>query len=314
MIGSPNKIGVVRHAVAAMGTRFEFVLEDGPQAAAIAEEAGELVLEWHDMLSAFTRGSVVGRINGSGGKWIRIDGEVAELLAACASLHAETGGAFDPTIGSAMRAFGHRGDADACGMAVSGMVVPGMVVLGMDRVELDGPWVRLADPGVELDLGGIAKGHALDLVAARFREHGIQSALAHGGTSTAVSIGRAPDGTAWRVRLGAEREAPVIELVDGAVSVSDIAGRVADGTGHVVDPRSGLAVSHRRRAAVTGASARWCDAWSTALLVLGAGEAEPSGGSWMVWDGADLEPSRGPMIELADSGFVDRTGLADRKS
>lgn len=280
MIAETEQSGVVRHAVSAMGTRFELVLDAGPMgrsmAGAIAEEAGELILDWHDRLSAFARGSVVGVLNASGGAWVRLDGEVAELLAACFALHDETGGTFDPTLGAAMRAAGHRGE--------SGAAVTGEAAFGLAALELDGAWARLTRPGVELDLGGIAKGHALDLVAELLREHGGTSALAHGGTSTAIAVGCAPDGSPWRVRLGPMVDAPVVELVDRAMSVSAIAGRVADGNGHVLDPRTGRAVSHRAQAAVVGKSARWCDAWSTALLVLDDGDAvEPSGGEWMVW-------------------------------
>lgn len=269
---------IVRHALLAMGTRFELVLEDRPLANAIAEEAGQLLLDWHGRLNAFSRGSDIGRLNAAAGAdapWLRLDGEVAELLRTCVDLHRATVGAFDPTLGGAMRALGHRDP------------VPSEPAWGMDALELDGPFARLTRAGVEIDLGGIAKGHALDLVGQLLRDHGVERSLVHGGTSSAIGIGHAPDGSPWRVRLGSD--GPTVDLTDRAMSLSAIGGRTAAGGGHVVDPRTGRAVSHRSQAAVIGSSARVCDAWATALLVLDddAPGPEDPGYEWKVWHTTD---------------------------
>ena len=283
---------IVRHAVMAMGTRFELVLGDGPMAGAIAEEAGELLLDWHTRVSAFSKGSDIGRLNAAAGlgdrAWVRLDGEVAELLHACIDLHHATRGAFDPTLGGAMRALGHRdqpSDGPSAGPSPA---------WGMAAFELDGVFGRIVRAGVELDLGGIAKGHALDRVAALLCEHGVAHALVHGGTSSAVGIGTAPDGSPWRVRIGGA-EGPAVDLTDRALAVSAIAGRVAEGQGHVIDPRTGAAVSHRAQAAVLGRCARECDAWATALLVLDEADFDPrvelSDHEWMIWNTLDASPT-----------------------
>jgi FAD:protein FMN transferase len=164
--------------------------------------------------------------------------------------------------------------------------------------------VRLEGPGTRIDLGGIAKGHALDQAGALLRSHGVTSALLHGGTSSVVAIGApgapgGPDG--WRVALGPGPGAATVTLRDEALSVS--AASPPGNAGHIVDPRTGRGVEEARRAAVVGPSARLADAWSTAATVLGA-RPPGCGPEWRVeLSGSDLRP---PHLSRADltSGAV----------
>ena len=123
--------------------------------------------------------------------------------------------------------------------------------------------LRCSTREVPLDLGGIAKGHALDLAAGVLRSHGVSSAFLHGGTSSAIGIGTPPGLEGWRVQLAGGGE---VMLRDLGLSVS----AVWEGNPHpTLDPRTGKEVPGPRRAVVTGSSARMCDALSTAALVSG---------------------------------------------
>jgi thiamine biosynthesis lipoprotein len=121
-----------------------------------------------------------------------------------------------------------------------------------------------------LDLGSVGKGWALGRAAELLGEAGIDCALLHGGTSTVVAIGAPPDAEQWKVALPDGCE---VELRDEALSVSATWGKsFSDGGrihGHVLDPRSGIAVTGGRMAAVALPSAADSDALSTALLVRG---------------------------------------------
>jgi thiamine biosynthesis lipoprotein len=214
---------------------------------------------------------------------VPLDDDLFDLLDACRRLHEQTGGAFDPTVGPLMAAW--RLQADAGGDAPAS-VEDARRVVGMDKVVLDRRerTVRFAEPGVSLDLGGVAKGDALDGAAAILRDLGVASALLHAGTSTVVAIGEPPaEGRepsvatpadvprGWRIAIGAEPGAPTVALRDAALSVSGPHGRTVEhesGTvGHVLDPRTGRSVQAASLAAVVTRSARDADAWSTALLV-----------------------------------------------
>ncbi len=256
-----------------MGTRFEVVLwgDEAPRLRACAEAALERIAELERRYSRFRPDSVLSFVNAhAGDRPVGIDADTFELLAACARAWLDSGGAFDPTISPLMRAWGFHGEP--------GDVQAAAACVGMDGVRLHDAarTVRFTRPGISLDLGGIAKGQALDEAAAIVREAGVSCGLLHGGTSTVVAIGSPPGEAGWVVEV---RGSPYrVVLNDRAMSVSEPSGRVVvrDGRrlGHVLDPRNGTPVDGARLACVVGQSAMETDAWSTALLVLGA---RPSG-------------------------------------
>jgi thiamine biosynthesis lipoprotein len=130
--------------------------------------------------------------------------------------------------------------------------------------------VRLTRPGVTLDFGAVAKGFALDRAAAIVREHGVRSALLHGGTSSVVGIGAPPGEDGWRVAVRSDAEPRMVTLHNRAMSVSAPRGRRnSDGHGHILDPRTGASAGSADTAAVLCDRADVADAWSTALVVLG---------------------------------------------
>jgi thiamine biosynthesis lipoprotein len=246
-------------ALAAMGTRFELVLPglDETRERAAGEAALAEIAEWDARLSLFQSDSLLAHVNREAGRRaVRVEPGTFELLETCARLLADSEGAFDAGLGAAMAAQGFRGDA-ARATARSGA--------GFAAVELDARnhSVRFADATVQLDLGGIAKGFALDRASEVLREAGVSTALLHGGTSTVLALGAPPGAAGWRVALDLEDAAPRALLCDRALSVSARHGRRNDfGAGHVL----GASVA---RAAVEAPDATLADAWSTALLVLG---------------------------------------------
>jgi thiamine biosynthesis lipoprotein len=165
-------------------------------------------------------------------------------------------------------------------------------VSGWNRIRLDASEfsVTFDCPGVELDLGALGKGYALDRALELLTEAGVAHVLLHGGTSSILTRGLAPDGRAWRVGLPGPRDSlpeatglitppgkpsvtHSLELHDESLSVSAVWGKSfiegGEELGHVLDPRTGEPVRRARRAAVVGPEAAVSDALSTALLVLG---------------------------------------------
>lgn len=234
-----------------MGTRFEVVLPgDDPEALRPAGEAALAEIEeWHRRLTRFEPDSQLSHILRAAAEApVVVDRDLYALLEDCATIWRASGGAFDPSLGS-----------------------------GMDAVALDAgeSTIRFTRPDVSLDLGAIAKGHALDHAALVLREAGVTRALLHGGTSSVLAIGRPPDEPGWKIALAGSGNPPtVVTLADQALGASSQFQRQ-----HVQDPRTGeSARSGARLAAVIGPSARLCDAWSTALLVLGRRpDSMPSG-------------------------------------
>jgi thiamine biosynthesis lipoprotein len=219
----------------------------------------------HRQLSRFEASSLVSHLHRVAAQMeVSLDRPTFDLLADACAVRAASAGAFDPTLGT-----GGAG---------------GGIILDPERAT-----VRLTRPGVRLDLGGIAKGHAIELAAGVLAEAGIESAFLHGGGSSGMAMGRPPGGPGWRVALGDEPGAPVPTLVDAAFSVSATRHRAngrAAGQAHLVDPATGLTLDSVRSAAVVGPGARLADAWATALCVPGAGSRGPGPG-WQAWQRQD---------------------------
>jgi len=262
----------VRLAASAMGTRFELVLhaDDPLRLRAAGEEAVREILALHRGLSAFDRASDVSRLNReAAARPVRIDTRLFDLLLLCRDLWRDTRGAFDVTIGPMMKALGFRGrahDSHACAQARASV--------GFKHVELDeaAQTVRYTRQGVEIDLGGVGKGFALDCAAEVLRDSGVENAFLHGGASTSIAIGRDAGGRPWRVALDDSPDAPVVALHDQALSVSASTGRTTatdrgDVIGHIVHPGSGACPARFGPAAALADSAAVSDAWSTAAAI-----------------------------------------------
>lgn len=287
MRASNDELTVV--ACHAMGTRFEMVGHgaDPGRIRAALEAAAQEILEIHRRLSAFDPGSDITEINEQAAQRpVRVDPRTLALLLRCRALWTRTDGAFDVAVGGLMRRWGFRGEPP-----VTGEDSPRY---GMDALTLnaDASTVQWTRPGVELDLGAIAKGHALDEAADILRECGVSSALLHGGTSSVLALGRDPGGLPWRVAIRDPRSPDealaVVELTDQALGVSAPHGRqvLADGRamGHIMDPRSGRPSAGLRLAAVSCPSAEEADALSTAVQILGPPFADRlSSQGYRVW-------------------------------
>ncbi len=284
----------VRLAVFAMGCRFELLLAGGSPASlrAAGEVAIEEIEEAHRRLSAFDAHSVVSRINAGAGRHAeRVDREVLGLLDLCEEVRVASGGAFDITVGRVMETRGYRrspeGSAAVCEARVGGLVI--------DR---ESSLVGLTDEAASIDLGGVGKGFGLDLAVRVLREAGVRSAFLHAGTSSVVSIGRRPDGEAWKVTLPSVPGGTPIDLVDSALSVS---GTEVQGS-HVMDPRTGEPARDARPVAVLGPSAAACDAWTTASFVL-RGRPPGLGSAYRCMIETDTGWADAPAI---DTGKIER--------
>lgn len=301
-----------------MGTRFELVLahEDAAHARAAAEAAADEVLRLHALWSPFDPASAVAHLNReAAARAVRADHDTFALLAFCKAVHTQSAGAFDITLGHLMRAHGWRSPQVPEGRAGGGPAPPApslsLPAFGCHHLHLDAATqsVFFSAP-IALDLGAVAKGWALDAAAGILRESGITSALLHAGTSSVLAIGTQPDGSPWRIQLSPQPGSPTVTLCDNALSVSAPHGRVTTDTpaalpadlSHTLDPRTGHPTAPLLHAATIAESAALADAWSTALLVLGALPPDVHGITALTqsrdgtWHHPPLLAERGPEV------------------
>jgi thiamine biosynthesis lipoprotein len=263
-----------RHA---MGTVLELTLV-GPEPAALPDALARLFAEAERLdrlLSDWDAASDVSRLNASAGRGPRrVAPEVAELLARSRELTRLTRGSFDVTVGPLValwRDAGLRGELPTRAALESALRRVGGEGV---RVGEDG---RVALPeGSSVNLGGVAKGFALDRMLPLLDRARIEAALLSFGQSSIWALGAPPGATGWRLLARAPEGgfAGILTLRDRALSVSGSFGSFSEiegrRYGHVLDPRSGAPLAARREALVVAPDATLAEALSKAVLVLGA--------------------------------------------
>ena len=254
----------------------------GPDAESLPAVVGEALDEIDRvdrLMSHYRRDSPLSRLNREAAKGpVAVEPELLAFLAECLRWSRESDGAFDVTVGPLMKAWGFFRDEGR---------VPGedelaraLAVVGYQRVELDpaAGTVRFDRPGVELDLGGIGKGYAVDRVVSLLRQRGVASALVNLGGSSVYGLGAPPGREAWEIGIqdptDPARTALTVPLRDRALSVSGGYARFFEKDGvryaHVMDPRTGQPVRDVLSVAVLTATATDGDALDNALFVQGA--------------------------------------------
>ncbi len=269
---------VSRHA---MATRFEIALTGAEphRLRAAGEEALDEISRAEEMFSAYLPSSLTYHINEHAGlRPVKVGHEALLRLERIVAMCMATGGAFDITVRPLLRAWGLTGEREP---GTDAEIEEARTLTGTHHIKLGGDdWTVSFDrPGVELDFGAVGKGVALDNAAAALRQCGVRSALIHGGTSSVTAIGTHSDSRGWRVAVADPdphepgRVLAETWLYDSSLGVSCTAGKTVmrDGevVGHIIDPRTGRPAQGAVLVAVAARDATFCDAYSTALIVLG---------------------------------------------
>ena len=229
----------------AMHTRMEIVLPriEECEAQEIVRDVEQRVKALERLMNRFDERSPLAVVNAlAASEAVVVDDELFMALELCEVFRRGTGGYFD--------------------VAASEQARQGAAYL------LDGKnhTIRLASDDVRVDLGGFAKGFALEQVGQMLRERKVESAVVNFGNSSIVALGHHPFGEWWPIgvanRLRSGCVAEEFRLRDSALSVS---GRAESGEYHIVNPHTGLRVAGQELVAVEGRSPLVVEVLSTAL-------------------------------------------------
>jgi thiamine biosynthesis lipoprotein len=210
------------------------------------------------------------------GESLRIGVETYECLQAAYWVLSQTKGAFDINVGSLIKYKKSPGKKiKRTGLEILEQInltkaQDGFVVTILPKKKAADAWI------LDLDLGGIGKGYALDKTVEILRDWSIQDALVHGGTSTVLAIGLPPDRNGkrqgWPVGIAGDWKCPQAPreflLRDRAISGSGTEVK----RDHIFDPRTGRPAKGHLAAWVSHASASVSDALSTAFMVMSTSE------------------------------------------
>lgn len=234
---------------------------DSREAMRLSELAFAGIDRIEGLMSAHRADSEVGVLNGRG-FCDDVSDDTREVLRKALHYWRITGGAFDVT------AFPVR--KGPAGQGPDASQPPGRA--GSQYIVVQEKHVRFGKEGVGIDLGGIAKGYAVDVAIRILHQNGVRNAVVDAGGDIRA-MGNRPDGNLWRIGLAdpqnAKRMTSVIRITDAAVATS---GTYRRGTPDIIDGRNGKPTDSVTRATVVAPTAVDADALATSVYVLGAEE------------------------------------------
>lgn len=250
LAGCTQKETLYRQESFVFGTRVEIGIagEDETKAESAARSVLRRFDELHRKLHAW-QPSDLDRLNSvfaSGSGKTPIDPELALLLEDAKSFSAQSDGLFNPAMGNLIRLWGFHSDS-APGSVPEKMAIDRLVVAtpSMQHLHIENNQAWSDNPAVRIDLGGYAKGYALDEAVSILKRQGIHNALVNIGGNV-IALGKAGE-RPWKVGIQHPRKAGIIatlDLHDGeAIGTSGDYQRYFESGGkrycHLLDPRTG---------------------------------------------------------------------------
>jgi thiamine biosynthesis lipoprotein len=212
-------------------------------------------------------------------EWQTLPPELDRVMDSAIRIAQESDGAYDPTMGALVDLWGFGPSGPRHTPPGTGDIAAHHRACGWQQLERDPDARRLRRHDIgPIDLCGIAKGFAVDLVADTLREHGIHHALVEiGGELRGQGV--KPDGSPWWVEIdrsgdtSTETEPMLVALHDLAIATSGCERSFVSGArhfSHTLDPRTGYPIANGMiTATVLHRSCMEADAYATALMVLG---------------------------------------------
>ena len=277
----PGHRQVVRRAHYVMGTIFEITAygADREETVAAVEQSFTAIRQADEILSHYRAESDLMRLNRSASQGtVTVDRDLYRVLEEALRFARLSEGAFDVTVGPLVRLWSEAAGRDRAPSEQE--ILETRKRVGSAKVELlPELQVRFAQRGLEINLGAIGKGWAVDQAVAVLRRHGVRDAFVSAGTSTVFALGDDGLGEGWEVSVRnpiAGDPLATFRICDRAVSTSAAYERYWEITGnrfgHILDPRSGQPAVSMLSATVVAPTATAADALSTAAYVMGIEE------------------------------------------
>lgn len=235
------------------------------------------IAELDTCMSDYRRDSELNRLCRRAGRGpVAVSSDLFRVLERARLVSEQTGGAFDVTIGPLVRLWRQARKWRVLPLPDEVASAKRLVGYRMMRLDPKKRTVSLERPGMQLDLGGIAKGYAGDEAQRVLRAHGVRRALVGMGGDIVVS-GPPPGTKGWTIRV--PNASGDLTFADCAVSTSGDTEQFVELGGkrysHVVDPRTGWAVTNRVQATVVAKDGFTSDPLSKIFALLGPRDARP---------------------------------------
>ena len=269
----------VAQAIPAMGTQARIIAyaENEAEGRKAVEAALDRILEIEDRLSDYdlTSESMLFCKSAPHEALRPISNDLWVCLLRGKQIWSKSKGAFDVTVGAYSKLW--RRARRQREFPSQERLLSAAMGVGFDYVEvdMDSPRAAISISGLQLDFGAIAKGYAADEAIRVLKQHGISIAIADVGGD--VAIGTAPDAKpGWPVGIAPLSETGALQIThlsQCGVATSGDAFQFVELDGrrysHIIDPRSGIALTLRSSVTVVAPTGLEADAWASAISVLG---------------------------------------------
>jgi thiamine biosynthesis lipoprotein len=263
-----------------MGTLFKIILYAPDESAAnrAAKAAFQRIATLDAIMSDYRPTSELMQVcQKAGGDPVRVSEPLFYVLARAQEVSRLSDGAFDVTVGPVVRLW--RRARKTQQLPDPQKLTQARALVGYQNIRLDekARTVQLLKPGMQLDLGGIAKGYTADEALRVLQQHGITRALVAAGGDIAVS-GPPPDAAGWTIGIAPledpnRKPSRYLLLQDAAVSTSGDAEQYVEIDGkrysHIVDPRTGIGLVGRQSVTVVARQGIMADSLTKVVSVLG---------------------------------------------
>ena len=267
----------VRLSRQAMACQFELFLrpQDQPFLSVALESLAEVdALE--QQMTIYRDDSELSALNREAHKKpVQVETRLYQLLRQAADIGRETGGAYDITAGPLVRCWGfleRKGRVPEPEVLEAARQLTGWDALTFNDATRS---ISFLKQGMELNLGSIGKGYALDRLAESLRRNGLRNFLIHAGHSSIFAAGDSNSGPGWDVDLRDPRTQDslgTLNLRDQGLSTSGVGQQsfIANGKryGHLLDPRTGWPGTATLSCSVVAPAAARAEALSTAFFVM----------------------------------------------
>lgn len=266
------------HVAMAVPVRIVLYAEDEEIAGRAAQAAFARIDELDGVMSDYDPASELRRLSATSGQGraVSVSHDLWEVLVASQELARQSEGAFDVTVGPLVRLW--RRARRQHKLPTPERIEQFKQYVGYRKVRLapDERTVELLKPDMGLDLGGIAKGYAIDQALLTLREQGVASALVDAGGD--VVLGEPPpDKPGWVIGIAPlDRDAPpsrYLSLSRRAIATSGDAWQFVEIDGvrysHLVDPHTGVGLTDHSSVTVIAPNATLADGLASAVSVLG---------------------------------------------
>ena len=259
-----------------MGTVFEIAAysESPEKASAAIDKAMEEIVRIDDVMSNYKPESALSRLNRSAHfQTQKVPSDLYRAIERAVQFSRLSGGKFDITVAPLVNLW--KGALSNGSMPTPEQQRQAQDCVGYEKIELTPPdQITFHSSCMQVDLGAIGKGYAIDRAGDILRSSGIEEAFLNSGGSTILAIGAPPGQAGWLVHLRdpSRRIDPYVMLKDESVSTSEQSASSLLGhesAGHIVDPVTGKPLDTRFAVSVVTPLGTPSDGLSTTLLLLG---------------------------------------------